>query len=116
MRMLPGAVTVAHEHPRLEEFLILEGELIDEMTTEGRRETTVLRAGDFITYTPGTYHFSRTETGPAALHSNRIASLVHVSCRARFADVPQYLPRRVSQATLSMRAACVPHADLQGAC
>ena len=30
MRMEPGAVTIAHDHPGMEEFLIIEGELIDD--------------------------------------------------------------------------------------
>ena len=29
MRMEPGAVTIAHDHPGMEEFLILEGDLVD---------------------------------------------------------------------------------------
>lgn len=56
MRMQPGAVTIAHEHEGTEDFLILEGELIDD---DGR----VLRPGDFVSYEAGTRHSSRTETG-----------------------------------------------------
>ena len=56
MRLQPGAVTVAHDHPVVEDFLMLEGELIDD-------DGTVFRAGDFVSYAPGTYHNSRTETG-----------------------------------------------------
>jgi anti-sigma factor ChrR (cupin superfamily) len=56
MRMSPGAVTIEHTHPGLEEFLILSGELID-------GDGTVFRAGDFVSYAPGTRHNSRTETG-----------------------------------------------------
>jgi hypothetical protein len=29
MRMEPGAVTIAHDHPGMEEFLILKGDLVD---------------------------------------------------------------------------------------
>jgi anti-sigma factor ChrR (cupin superfamily) len=54
--MDPGAVTVAHDHPGFEEFMVLEGELID---SDGRR----LRAGDFVSYDPGTHHNSWTESG-----------------------------------------------------
>ena len=43
MRMEPGAVTIAHDHPGMEEFLILEG--------------------DLVSYEPGTHHNSWTETG-----------------------------------------------------
>ncbi len=56
MRMQPGAVTVPHEHPGFEEFIILEGELID---SDGK----IFRKGDFISFQPGTRHNSRTETG-----------------------------------------------------
>ena len=56
MRMDPGSETIAHEHQLLEEFLILEGELIES-------DGTVLKIGDFVTNPPGTYHNSRTETG-----------------------------------------------------
>ena len=54
MRMQPGAVTIAHDHPGMEEFLILEGDLVDSdgsvfgpgtvsyeavrITTRGRRQ------------------------------------------------------------------------------
>jgi len=56
MRMQPGAVTIAHEHPGFEEFIILEGELID---SDGK----VFRKGDFVSFQPGTRHNSWTETG-----------------------------------------------------
>ena len=56
MRMQPGARTIAHNHPGYEEFLVLEGELIDS-------DGTVFRAGDFVSFAPGTHHSSRTETG-----------------------------------------------------
>jgi quercetin dioxygenase-like cupin family protein len=56
MRMEPGAVTIAHDHPGYEEFLVLEGELID---SDGAR----FKAGEFVSFKPGTHHNSRTETG-----------------------------------------------------
>jgi len=56
MRMKPGAVTIEHTHAGFEDFLILEGELIE---SDGK----ILRAGDVISYAPGTRHNSRTETG-----------------------------------------------------
>ena len=56
MRMSPGSVTVAHTHAGFEDFLILEGEVIES-------DGTVLRAGDVVSYAPGTHHNSRTETG-----------------------------------------------------
>jgi quercetin dioxygenase-like cupin family protein len=56
MRMQPGAATIEHEHAGMEEFLVLEGELVDD-------DGTVFRTGDFVSYGPGTRHSSRTETG-----------------------------------------------------
>ncbi|MEZ5833234.1 MAG: cupin domain-containing protein [Dongiaceae bacterium] len=56
MRMQPGAITLAHDHPGYEEILVLEGELIDS-------DGTVFKAGDFVSFAPGTHHSSRTETG-----------------------------------------------------
>ena len=56
MRMEPGAVTLAHEHGGMEEFLILEGDLVDS-------DGSVFAAGDFVSYRAGTQHNSWTETG-----------------------------------------------------
>ena len=56
MRMQPGAGTIAHDHPGHEEFLVLEGELIDS-------DGTVFRTGEFVSFAPGTRHWSRTDTG-----------------------------------------------------
>jgi anti-sigma factor ChrR (cupin superfamily) len=56
MRLQAGARTIPHEHLGFEDFLILEGELID---SDGR----VLRQGDFVSYRPGTRHNSWTEKG-----------------------------------------------------
>ena len=56
LRMEPGAVTISHEHAGMEEFLILEGDLID-------ADGTVFGPGDFVSYEPGTTHNSRTEGG-----------------------------------------------------
>jgi quercetin dioxygenase-like cupin family protein len=55
-QMLPGAVTTPHRHPRYEEFFVIEGEAIES-------DGTVLKAGDFISYAPGTEHFTRSEKG-----------------------------------------------------
>ena len=55
MRMQAGAVTIEHEHPGFEEFLILEGTLTDS-------DGTVFRAGDFVSYDGGT-HNSWTDDG-----------------------------------------------------
>jgi anti-sigma factor ChrR (cupin superfamily) len=56
MRMDPGAVTIAHEHEGMEEFLILEGDLVDS-------DGAVFGPGDFVSYQAGTHHNSRTENG-----------------------------------------------------
>jgi anti-sigma factor ChrR (cupin superfamily) len=56
MRMQPGAAVIEHSHPGMEEFIILEGELIDS-------DGTVFKTGDFVSYEAGTVHHSRTETG-----------------------------------------------------
>ena len=55
MRMEPGARTLSHEHAGFEEFLIVEGTLMDS-------DGTVFRAGDFVSYRGGVHH-SWTETG-----------------------------------------------------
>jgi len=56
MRMDPGAVTISHEHRGMEEFLIIEGDLVDS-------DGTVFGPGDFVSYEAGTRHDSRTENG-----------------------------------------------------
>jgi len=56
MRMEPGAESITHDHPGMEEFLMLEGELVDD-------DGLVFRAGDFVSYEPGTRHNSRSKDG-----------------------------------------------------
>jgi ChrR Cupin-like domain len=56
MRLAPGARTIEHVHPGYEDFLILEGELTD---SDGR----IFRPGDFVSYRPGSRHYSWTESG-----------------------------------------------------
>jgi len=56
MRMEPGAVTIAHEHPGRGGFLSLEGDLVDP-------DESVFGPGDFVSYEAGTHHNSWTETG-----------------------------------------------------
>lgn len=55
-RMEPGARSTPHRHGGAEEFLIVEGELID-------NDGTVYKAGDVVWLAPGTEHTSHTETG-----------------------------------------------------
>jgi len=56
MKMEAGAVTIAHDHAGMEEFLILEGELVDD-------DGAVFVAGDFVSYEADTHHNSRTDMG-----------------------------------------------------
>jgi anti-sigma factor ChrR (cupin superfamily) len=55
-RMGPGSRTDAHEHHGDEEFLVLEGELVD-------NDGTVYRPGDLVWLKDGTQHSSYTEKG-----------------------------------------------------
>jgi anti-sigma factor ChrR (cupin superfamily) len=55
-RMPPGMTTRAHRHNGHEQFLILEGELIES-------DGTVFRAGDMVFYRDGTEHNSYTPNG-----------------------------------------------------
>ena len=54
IRMDPGSETIPHQYNYMEEYLILEGELIES-------DGTVLKKGDFVSYPPGSRHNSRTE-------------------------------------------------------
>ena len=54
--MNPGAKSMPHQHTGYEEFLILEGELID-------ADNKVFKKGDFITFEPGSFHSSYTKNG-----------------------------------------------------
>jgi len=66
IRMAPGAATIPHTHESREEYLILEGDLTES-------DGTVLKAGDFVSYAPGTHHNSRTETGCLLIGLDRAA-------------------------------------------
>jgi hypothetical protein len=55
-KMAPGTDSQPHEHTCHEQFLVLDGELID-------NDGTVYRKGDFVLLKEGTQHNSRTETG-----------------------------------------------------
>ena len=66
----PGTKTIPHIHTGYEEFLILDGELIDS-------DGTIFKKGDFISYTPNSSHSSYTEKGCLILtfmrgHNNQI--------------------------------------------
>ena len=55
-RMEPGARSEAHEHMGLEQFYVIEGELID-------NDGTVYRAGDLVCLDEGTQHSSTSPNG-----------------------------------------------------
>ena len=56
LKMDPGAKSLPHEHTNYEEFLILDGELIDP-------DNKVFKKGDFVTFEPGSQHSSYTKDG-----------------------------------------------------
>lgn len=59
-QVLPGGYTLPHVHPGYEEFYIIEGEAVES-------DGTVIKAGDFISFPPGSYHFTRSDKGCLAL-------------------------------------------------
>ena len=56
LRMDGGAQSKPHEHTGFEEFLVLDGELID-------CDGSTYRAGDFVRLLPGSKHSSHTPEG-----------------------------------------------------
>ena len=52
----PGAKGIPHIHTGYEEFLMMEGELTD---PDGK----IFKKGDFVTFEPGSKHFSFSENG-----------------------------------------------------
>ena len=56
LRLKPGASSTPHEHSGQEHFLMLDGELIDS-------DGAVFKAGDFVTFQPGSRHCSWSKTG-----------------------------------------------------
>ena len=52
----PNTRTLEHIHTGYEEFLILEGELIDS-------DGTIFKKGDFVSYKPNSSHSSFTKKG-----------------------------------------------------
>jgi quercetin dioxygenase-like cupin family protein len=55
-RFGPGARSIAHEHLGYEEFVILKGSIRDQ-------DGTVYKAGDFVSLSPGSKHWSHSEEG-----------------------------------------------------
>ena len=56
LKMDPRAKSLPHEHTNYEEFLMLDGELIDP-------DNKVFKKGDFITFEPCSTHSSYTKNG-----------------------------------------------------
>ena len=56
LKMEPGTKSLPHKHTGFEEFLMLEGELID---PDGK----IFKKGDFISFEPGSQHSSHTKNG-----------------------------------------------------
>ncbi len=56
IRMEPGTETTSHVHNLREEYLILQGDVVES-------DGTVLGPGDYVIYEPGTEHNSRTVNG-----------------------------------------------------
>ncbi len=56
LRMDAGAQSKPHEHLGFEEFLVIDGELID-------CDGTTYRSGDFVRLLPGSKHSSHTPNG-----------------------------------------------------
>ena len=56
LKMEPGAKSLPHEHTGFEEFLMLDGELID---PDGK----IFKKGDFISFEPDSKHSSHTING-----------------------------------------------------
>ena len=56
LKMEPGAKSLLHEHSGYEEFLMLDGELIDP-------DNMIFKKGDFVTFEPGSQHSSCTKDG-----------------------------------------------------
>ena len=54
--MDPEAKSLPHEHTNYEEFLMIDGKLIDP-------DNKVFKKGDFITFEPGSAHSSYTKNG-----------------------------------------------------
>jgi len=56
LRMAPGATSRPHEHMDFEEFFVISGELVD-------ADGTVFGSGDFVSFAPGSKHWSTTREG-----------------------------------------------------
>jgi len=56
LKVAPGGGAKLHQHSGIEEFVVLEGELVD-------GDGTVLKTGDTVSYAPGTRHSTSSPEG-----------------------------------------------------
>jgi len=56
LKFKPGGKSFKHKHLGLEEFLVLKGRLKDS-------DNTLFKTGDFVTFKPGSSHFSSSSKG-----------------------------------------------------
>ena len=56
LKMEPGTKSLTHQHTNYEEFIMLNGELIDP-------DNRVFKKGDIVTFEPGSSHSSYTKGG-----------------------------------------------------
>ena len=56
LKMDPGAKSKNHEHTNFEEFIMLDGELIDP-------DNKIFKKGDIVTFEPGSSHSSYSKNG-----------------------------------------------------
>ena len=56
LKMNPGTKSSPHQHTNYEEFIMLDGELIDP-------DSKVFKKGDIVTFEPGSFHSSHTKNG-----------------------------------------------------
>ena len=56
LKMDPGTTSLPHEHINYEEFLVLDGELMDP-------DNKVFKKGDYVIFPPGSSHSSYTKNG-----------------------------------------------------
>ena len=56
LKMEPGAESKLHKHVDFEEFIMLDGDLIDP-------DNKTFKKGDIVTFAPGTSHSSYTKNG-----------------------------------------------------
>lgn len=56
LKLDPGAQSIPHEHTGFEEFMVLQGEMVD-------FDNTVFKKGDFVTFEPSSCHSSSSPKG-----------------------------------------------------